>query len=128
MKEALTALALMTPAELPAGGLEALRWDARPVLVFAEAGDVRLDRQLALFAAHADDLVERRTVVIVDRGGPEGAGLRARVAPERVTVVLVGLDGGEKLRADRVVAPDALDALIDRMPMRRRELRARSDG
>jgi hypothetical protein len=37
-------------------------------------------------------------------------------------VVLVGLDGGEKFRAEAVVDPDRLDALIDRMPMRRREL------
>ena len=128
MKAALTALALMTPAELPAGGLDALRWNARPVLVFAEAGDARLDRQLALFAENAGDLAARRNVVVVDRGGPEGAALRARFAPEGFTVILVGLDGGEKFRADRVVDPDALDALIDRMPMRRRELRRLGEG
>lgn len=38
-------------------------------------------------------------------------------------VVLLGLDGGVKLRENRVVKPEELFGLIDRMPMRRAELR-----
>lgn len=121
MKEAMAALALMTPADLPEGGLDALRWEARPILVFAETGDARLDRQLSLFAENAGDLRARRNVVVVDRA--PGSALRARFRPEGFSVVLIGLDGGEKFRSGEVVDPDRIDALIDRMPMRRRELR-----
>jgi hypothetical protein len=122
VKGAITALALLTPGELPEGGLAALRWAARPVLVFAAGDDPRLAEQLALFEANAADMAARRTVVVVDGG--EGGALRARFAPDGFAVVLVGLDGGEKFRASAVVDPDRLDALIDRMPMRRRELSA----
>jgi len=38
-------------------------------------------------------------------------------------VVLLGLDGGVKLRENREVKPEELFGLIDRMPMRRAELR-----
>lgn len=38
-------------------------------------------------------------------------------------VVLLGLDGGVKLREKRAVKPEELFGLIDRMPMRRAELR-----
>jgi hypothetical protein len=115
----LTALALLTPADLPPGGLAALRWEARPILVFAAEDDPRLDRQIARLKANADDLKDRRNVVIVDTGS--GGALRERFRPAAFTVVLVGLDGTEKFRAETVIDPDRLDALIDRMPMRRRE-------
>jgi hypothetical protein len=121
MKEVLVALAFVTPAELPEDGLASFRWDARPVLVFAEADDPRLERQLMLFEANAADMAERRNLVIVDTGA--GRTLRARFQPEGFTVILVGLDGGEKFRSGSVVDPNQLDKLIDRMPMRRREMR-----
>jgi hypothetical protein len=120
MKAVLTAMALMTPADLPADGLQALRWQARPILVFTEPDDPRRAAQLALFEANAADLAERRNVVIVD-DAPDSA-LRTRFTPQGFTVILVGLDGGEKFRATEVVDPETLDALIDRMPMRRREI------
>jgi hypothetical protein len=76
---------------------------------------------MALFEANTADMAERRNLVIVDTGA--GRTLRARFQPEGFTVILVGLDGGEKFRAGSVVDPDRLDELIDRMPMRRREMR-----
>jgi hypothetical protein len=125
MNQTLMALALMTPADLPPSGLDALRWAARPILVFASEDDARLDRQIARFEANGADLENRRNVVIVDTG--TGGALRARFKPAGFTVILLGLDGGEKFRSDRVIDPDRLDALIDRMPMRRRELGAAAD-
>ena len=49
-----------------------------------------------------------------------------RVGAGQFTVILVGKDGGEKYRAERVVDPDELFALIDMMPMRRREMRGKT--
>ena len=38
-------------------------------------------------------------------------------------VILIGLDGGIKLKEDRVLSMEKLFSIIDGMPMRRRELR-----
>ena len=61
---------------------------------------------------------------------PPGANrdLRRRFRPEGpgLTVVLVGKDGGEKARYRGVVDPDDIFALVDSMPMRRREIEERS--
>jgi len=103
-----------------ADSLRPYLWQARPILIFAEPGDPRLERQLALFTADRAALKDRRNVVIVDPGGETP--LARRFRPDGFTVILVGLDGGEKYRAGRVVAPDTLSDLIDTMPMRRREL------
>ncbi len=67
----------------------------------ARRGD---DRDLAVVVALADPAL--------GRGGP-------------FEVVLLGKDGGAKLRSDKVVTAGALAALIDAMPMRREELRSR---
>ncbi|MEL6768351.1 MAG: DUF4174 domain-containing protein [Pseudomonadota bacterium] len=107
-------------AELDAG-LSAYRWEARPILIFAEADDPRLAEQLEQFRAAAAALQERDNVVIVGTG--EDTALARRFQPEGFTVILVGKDGGEKLRENRVVRAEELNVLIDGMPMRRREIR-----
>ncbi len=105
----------------PATDLDAHRWERRPILVFAEPGDPRFAEQLARFRADRAALEDRDNLVIVDTR--EGSALRRRFAPGVFTVILVGKDGGEKFRRDGLVEPADLHALIDRMPMRRREMR-----
>ena len=50
---------------------------------------------------------------------------RYGVEPGRFAAVLVGKYGTVKHRSDKPVEPDGLYALIDEMPMRRREMRER---
>ncbi|MEL6481113.1 MAG: DUF4174 domain-containing protein [Pseudomonadota bacterium] len=107
-------------AELDAG-LSAYRWEARPILIFAEENDPRLAEQIAEFRAAAEELRERDNVVIVGTG--DDTALARRFRPEGFTVILVGKDGGEKLRTSRVVRAKELNLLIDGMPMRQREIR-----
>lgn len=114
-------LAAMTAAGLGPDGLEQFRWQARPVVVAADPDDPRLAEQLALFEGDAADMIERRNVVVVDV--ETGSALRRRLGAEGFMVALIGLDGGVKFRSGDVVAPDRLEALIDAMPMRRREMR-----
>ena len=45
-----------------------------------------------------------------------------KVLPDTYATVLIGKDGGEKERFGEPVQPVMLFGLIDRMPMRRREL------
>ena len=48
---------------------------------------------------------------------------RFHVAPDQFTVVLIGKDGGEKLRQHTPIPIEKLDATIDAMPMRQDEMR-----
>lgn len=43
--------------------------------------------------------------------------------PAKFTVVLVGKDGGEKYRSNKVLQPAELFAIIDAMPMRKQEMK-----
>ena len=115
------------------------RWQVRPLLVFA-ADLAAAERQTALLADGAvrDDL--RLAVYVVTQDavepwfgapspGTDAVALRRRfaVAAGDLRVVLVGLDGGAKLTSEKPLPLAALAATIDRMPMRREELRARGE-
>ena len=111
---------------MPSAGvdLDTYHWQARPIIIFADDGDPRLEQQLDLLRDARRHLQERENVVIVDT--EDSSPLRTRFRPSGFTVILVGKDGGEKLRKTRIVAPQELNALIDTMPMRRREMRGLS--
>ncbi len=99
----------------------------RLVVVVAMPGDPRATKQHALLEDDAAALRER-DVVIQDmtpdaarRDRPE-LGVGSRAAFE---VLLIGKDGGVKLRRDKPVAAFEITALIDTMPMRQDEMRRR---
>ncbi|MEL7348743.1 MAG: DUF4174 domain-containing protein [Pseudomonadota bacterium] len=119
LASALTVLA----AEGVDPNLDAYAWDARPILVFAADGDPRLAEQLARFEAAAPDLADRENVVIVETEADSR--LSRSFRPGDFTVILIGKDGGEKFRANRLVAVEELNTLIDAMPMRRNEMRTK---
>jgi len=114
-------------------------WAHRPLVISAPtAGDAALARQRALLAGEADALAERDMVVIeivgdeawVASGEPrsfaaEALGRHLRLPPGGFAAVLIGKDTGVKLRSNDPVSPTSLFALIDRMPMRRREMSER---
>lgn len=95
-------------------------WENRPILVFADSNDPRLAEQMALFEAHQPDLTDRKNIVIAETDPTSR--LWQRYQPDGFTVILIGLDGGEKFRNDAVTDPDTLNGLIDTMPMRQQEL------
>jgi len=97
----------------------------RLVVVVGQPGDPRGVQQHASLAQDAAALRERD--VVVQDITPEAArrerpelGVRSGVAFE---VLLVGKDGGVKLRRDKPVAASEIAALIDTMPMRREEMK-----
>ncbi len=103
--------------------LSQLKWEKRPVLLFAPTPqDPAYNRQIDLFAAAEDALAERDIVVLSDTDAKAPSHLRQGFQPGGFKLVLVGKDGGVKLERDGVVTPDELFAIIDRMPMRRREM------
>ncbi|MBE7181716.1 MAG: DUF4174 domain-containing protein [Terriglobus roseus] len=124
--------------------LAALRDTARPLLIFAGPGDSRAQQQYAILSAHAANARERDMRVALLTTAPirlqdgsrppeasfssgEQAHLRQRfhIAPGEFTVILVGKDGGEKLRSSDVIPWQKLASTIDSMPMRRDEMKQR---
>ncbi|GHA12280.1 hypothetical protein GCM10007989_03410 [Devosia pacifica] len=119
-------------------GLEEYRWKYRTLLLFGEDEDPavqnQLDRIRSDIAGFRDrDMIvvqisgSRTNVVAGDVSPSDGAALRKNWHNEpQFAVVLVGKDGGEKLRRDSPVAIEELFALVDSMPMRQSEMRNRS--
>ncbi len=121
----------------------------RPLLVFAPTGsDARLAAQREALDSAADDMMDRNVLLVpVPAGGAsrfeapldapyvvlseaEMADARRRfgVAVGSFRVVLLGEDGGAKLRSTEPVGVDRLNSLIDSMPMRRLEMQRPHDN
>jgi hypothetical protein len=71
-----------------------------------------------------------RSTVVRTLGAGEATEARARYGakPGKFQVVLIGLDGGEKISSNQAIDLRTLNATIDAMPMRQRELREKSPG
>ena len=113
------------------------RWERRPLLVFAPRGDdPRLVETLSRIEAGRCDFVSRDMVLglVVAEGASTLDGQAIDTAESRrltnrfgvgantFRVVLIGKDGGEKLRVDEVPDLRRIYAVIDGMPMRSREM------
>jgi hypothetical protein len=112
--------------------LDSLRDHARPLLVFSpSANDPRAEKQLQIISPHAAEANDRAMPVItLAHDAPvtvfsltEQKNLRSRfhIAPNQFVVILIGKDGGEKLRSAQPIAYEKLAATIDAMPMRQSE-------
>jgi len=58
--------------------------------------------------------------------GQAAARRRFHVRPTDFTVILIGKDGGEKLRSHQPISLDTLRSTIDAMPMRQEEMRSQT--
>ena len=111
--------------------LAAERWQHRILLVFSPAADPRLSRQRDIVRAAAPGMNERDLRVIevvgttVTGAADTAAALRDRyrIAEDGFAAILIGKDGGEKLRATDAIPAARLFATIDAMPMRASEAR-----
>ncbi|QEN16863.1 DUF4174 domain-containing protein [Mycobacterium sp. ELW1] len=114
------------------------RWERRPLLVFAPAhSDPRLAETLRRIEATRCDFAARDMVLgqVLGTGGStlddhpvdaeQSRQLRAQFAVDTnaFKVVLIGKDGGEKMRVTDVPDLQQIYAVIDGMPMRGNEIR-----
>ena len=133
----------MTPALPPAAtagepafSMQAMRGVRRLLLVFTPSvQDPAFLRQKELLDEAADGLAQRDVTVVEVVGVDLGSAGGATISPDEtarlrsdwsaalhvLTVVLVGKDGMEKLRANQPVSDGPLFALIDSLPMRQAE-------
>lgn len=103
--------------------LDAFKWRARPVIVFADSeNDPAFARQLELLTDRLDELAERDVVLIVDTSPDDKSALRTQLRPRGFMLTLVGKDGGVKLRKPFPWDVRALTRQIDKMPIRRQEI------
>lgn len=97
-----------------------------PVLMSAAAAEQRV---LAIAApSPADDTYRTQAALLL----PVWSGLlerdfvvQTRFGAEAFSVILIGKDGGEKLRRPTPLSPEELFAIVEAMPMRRAEMRER---
>jgi hypothetical protein len=136
---AVTASAVLGSAPAMATDLGDYRWESRPLLVFAPKGDdPRLVETLSRIEATRCDFTGRDMVlgVMVPEGNStlDGHAVDAEqarrlanqfaIGDDAFSVVLIGKDGGEKLRIDDVPDLRTIYAVVDGMPMRSREMGA----
>ena len=146
MKKLILGITLLAPMLQAQQTLSTLVDRNRVLLVFAPTAlDNRYGEQLDSFNHHEADLRARDVLVIplIQQPGPpnlsptlralqpprisddEQLAIRRRfhIAASEFAVVLLGKDGGEKLRATTPITAARLNRTIDAMPMRQQEMR-----
>ncbi len=145
MKRILVLMFFWLPMGFAQQTLATLKDTHRVLLVFAPSDhDPRYLQQMQMLDHHGAEMRERDLVLlpVVTEAGPQitpetlrvirGPGLsdeeqvlvrhRLQIAPEAFVAVLLGKDGGEKLRATAPLSIDRLNRTIDAMPMRKDEM------
>jgi hypothetical protein len=122
--------------------LKQYQWQNRLLLIFAPSEDYPAYRFLADELRRQQNGVHDRDVLVfalMEKGQSRlgdsrldhatGEALRNRFSVKQgtFTVILVGKDGGEKLRREERATLGEIFGLIDAMPMRRREMRGKTD-
>jgi hypothetical protein len=121
--------------------LKQYRWQNRLLLIFAPAADHPAYRSLADALRREPDEVRDRDLLVfslleqgesrlgdarLDKAAVAALTKRFAVKPGAFTVILIGKDGGEKLRRAESVTLGEIFARIDTMPMRRQEMREKT--
>ena len=117
---------LFTPADMT--DLSQFQWKKRPIVVFADSeNDPAFVAQMELLRAREDDLRERDVIVLTDTDPAARNPIRLQLRPRGFTLVLVGKDGGVKLRKPFPWDVREITRSIDKMPIRQREIREQND-
>lgn len=96
----------------------------RKLLLFGKS-QADLQIQLNLLAQDSAGMAERDLIVTIVED--EYLKKNYRVLTNHFTVILVGKDGGEKLRATKSLQPEQIFKAIDSMPMRQAEMKVRKN-
>ncbi len=139
----LLASAALGSATAVAAELSDYLWEHRPLLVFAPTdSDPRLVEMLSRIEASRCDFVDRDMVIglVVTEGTStlDGQVINAdesqrlanqyAISENAFSVLLIGKDGGEKLRVNEVPDLRTIYAVVDGMPMRSGEMSANPSG
>ena len=106
--------------------LQQFVWEKRPIVVFADSpNDPNFGLQMEYLQERVADLAERDVIVLTDTDPSAAGPLREALRPRGFMLVLIGKDGGVKLRKPFPWDVRELSRTIDKMPTRQREIRER---
>mgnify|MGYP000247341917 CR=1 FL=1 len=109
--------------------LSSFLWLKRPIVVFADsAQDPRFQEQMARLLADEAALLDRDVVVLTDTDPAAASALRKKLRPRGFMLVLIGKDGGVKLRKPHPWTVRELTRTIDKFPDRLREVEERREN
>jgi hypothetical protein len=97
----------------------------RSLLLFGKA-QPEFNEQLTLLKQDSSGIAERDLVIIIIE--KEAEYKKYNVIPNQFTLLLIGKDGGEKLRSSKPVEIETIFQLIDSMPMRQAEMKSKKTG
>ncbi|MGR3622882.1 DUF4174 domain-containing protein [Pseudophaeobacter sp.] len=104
-------------------------WHKRPIVVFADSPeDPRFKEQIARLNADASALLDRDVVVLTDTNPGARSALRRKLRPRGFMLVLVGKDGGVKLRKPHPWTVRELSRSIDKFQDRLQEVEDRREN
>ena len=116
--------------------LDDLRWKNRIVLVSQGEDPIQFSRQMKELVTNEESLIDRHMLIfkvegdqLIEAGNDAKIEIDSRTAKKYqlregvFEVILIGKDGGVKLRENSLVEQEKIFALIDTMPMRQAEMR-----
>lgn len=123
--------------------LSSHQWENRLILILTDDSNSTIyQEQIEELHSDQEGLEDRKLVIYTvmpnqfrledfENGGWIQSGIlysEYKKSEESFEILLIGLDGGVKLRQSEFLSNEDLFDRIDRMPMRRNELRNRGDG
>jgi len=118
--------------------LESFQWENRILVLFAShSDDESYQTQMDKFSSLEDEIRDRDLVIfsifdtecstmngdVISESSSHSIREKLSPAESGYSIFLIGKDGGVKLKQDEVLEPAELFHVIDRMPMRQREMR-----
>ncbi|MEK6479935.1 DUF4174 domain-containing protein [Catalinimonas sp. 4WD22] len=134
----ITMLSMANPAlsqEIQVPG--SYHWKNRILLLFSSNQGDMFQQQAEIFDAKRTGMKERDLVLFYikhdtveapdgkkyEKKAAEQLRKQFQVADDAFSVILIGKDGTQKLKQEELLSTDKLFAIIDAMPMRKREMR-----
>ncbi len=95
----------------------------RLIYIFGNSGNKMLQQQQKLLLNREAGIKERDIVIRLVEKADQDLYTKYKVSQSaNFTLLLIGKDGGVKLRTESLLQPDSLFAVIDAMPMRQAEM------
>ncbi len=109
-----------------AADLNEFLWIKRPIVVFADSpSDPRFIQQMDLLNALPEELITRDVIVLTDTDPAAKSALRKKLRPRGFMLALIGKDGTIYLRKPFPWNVRELSRSIDKLPLRKQEIRDR---
>ena len=113
----------LTDPDYQSQDLDGYRWLNRLFVVFSDSpNDPRFGEQTELLLSLPSELLERDVIVLTDTDPSANTLLRQKLRPRGFVVLIIGKDGGVKLRKPFPWSVREITRAIDKMPLRQREI------